>query len=125
MGEGKKKELCFNYTNKWHNCKTQKLLMEGVQSVPKEQAESFSEEYIQEIVVAPQEEQGAEISEISLHALIENPSPQAMRILGQIKGQWVVILIDMGNTHNFWDSSNLSKMHLPLSTGQGFETKID
>lgn len=61
----------------------------------------------------------------SLHALIENPSPQAMRILDQIKGQWVVILIDMGNTPNFWDSSNLSKMHLPLSTGQGFETKID
>lgn len=90
-----------------------------------EQAESFSEEYIQEIVVAPQEEQGAEISEISLHALIGNPSPQAMRILGQIKGQWVVILTDMGNTHNFWDSSNLSKMHLPLSAGQGFETKID
>lgn len=47
-----------------------------------------------------------------------------MRVLGQIKGQWEVILYDLKSNHPFLDSSQVSKMNLPMVTTQSFEVKI-
>jgi hypothetical protein len=38
---------------------------------------------------------------ISLHALTGLSSPQTLKLIGYIKHQKVIILIDSGNTHNF------------------------
>ena len=47
-----------------------------------------------------------------------------MRVLGQIKGQWEVILYNLRSNHPFLDSSQVSKMNLPMVTTQSFEVKI-
>jgi hypothetical protein len=38
---------------------------------------------------------------ISLNALIGFSTPQTLKLIGYIKNQKVIILIDSGNTHNF------------------------
>ena len=40
--------------------------------------------------------------EITLYALVGNPSPGTMRIEGKIQGHCLVILIDTGSTTIFW-----------------------
>jgi hypothetical protein len=43
--------------------------------------------------------------EISIHAISGIPTPNTMRIIGTIQQQRVVILVDLGSTHNFLDPS--------------------
>lgn len=63
-------------------------------------------------------------AKITLYALLGNPSPGTMRILGRIKHKEVVILIDSGSTHNFLDVYTWSALALPLSIGNTFEVKV-
>jgi hypothetical protein len=42
-----------------------------------------------------------EFLEISHNAIICHPSPKTMRIVGILRYQQVIILIDSGSTHNF------------------------
>jgi hypothetical protein len=42
-----------------------------------------------------------EFTENSLNAIICTPSPKTMRIVGILRYQQVIILIDSGSTHNF------------------------
>lgn len=53
-----------------------------------------------------------EIASISLHAMVGALSPKTMRVMGQLKKKWVVILVDIGSTHNFVDTSVTSKCNL-------------
>lgn len=41
--------------------------------------------------------------EISTHALSSSPSPKTMRIVGHVNGCAMVLLINIGFTHNFMD----------------------
>ncbi len=45
-----------------------------------------------------------EFPKISLNAITGTPSPKTMRIVGYLRFQPVVILIDSGSTHNFVDT---------------------
>jgi len=49
-----------------------------------------------------------EFPEISLNAIIGTPSPKTMRIVGILRYQQVIILIDYGSTHSFLDTKNCS-----------------
>ena len=40
---------------------------------------------------------------MSVHAIVEATSHQTMRIMGDIKKKTIIILIDLGSTHNFLD----------------------
>ena len=50
--------------------------------------------------------------EITLYALIGNPTSNTMRIKGRIQNHDVVSLIDFGSTHNFLDAVVLLVLHL-------------
>ncbi|OMO87253.1 Retroviral aspartyl protease [Corchorus olitorius] len=45
---------------------------------------------------------------ITLHALLGTAGPQTMKVIGKVKYQNVLILIDTGSTHNFFDA-NMAK----------------
>ena len=62
--------------------------------------------------------------EIKLYALIGNPSSITKRMLEKIKGQWAIILIDIGSTHNFLDSSILEALRLSVTSKKGFEVRL-
>ena len=55
---------------------------------------------------------------------MDSPSPGTMRIQGKINGHGLVILIDMGSTHNFVDAAMISVLHLPLDPSVTFEVKV-
>lgn len=42
-----------------------------------------------------------------------------MRVIRRVAGQWVVILIDSGSTHNFLDSGVAKKAKLPICAEKG------
>ena len=45
-------------------------------------------------------------------------------MLEKIKGQWAIILIDIGSTHNFLDSSILEALRLSVTSKKGFEVRL-
>ncbi|KAG6673174.1 hypothetical protein I3842_16G098000, partial [Carya illinoinensis] len=114
------KGVCYNCDDKWgpgHRCKAARLfimecndsneeeepqvidtldLLEGARSSPSRQSTTYIDT----------------TSKISIHALLRSPSPKTMRILGHIGSCAMVILVDIGSTHNFMDHFVLSKAHL-------------
>ena len=81
------------------------------------------------VVLGPQENVhladsvGAPV-EITLYALVGNPSTQTMRVKGRIKNHEIVSLIDSGRTHNILDAAELHTLNLPLDTSQILEVKV-
>ena len=118
MEERRKKGLCYYYDTKWHRghqCKELKLfLMEGMDVAGEEE------------VLAMEEQPNFEPkqSEITLYALLGSPSPGTMRVLGQIRGHWVVILLDTGSSHNFLDFTFVQTLSLPLDTIRILEVRV-
>ncbi|XP_040996213.1 uncharacterized protein LOC121242414 [Juglans microcarpa x Juglans regia] len=47
----------------------------------------------------------AGVASISVQALVGSPSPKTMRVFGQIRKRRLIILIDIGSTHNFVDTA--------------------
>ena len=43
--------------------------------------------------------------EITLYALTGTPTPGTLRVKGKVNGSGLVILVDIGSTHNFVDAS--------------------
>ena len=125
----RKKGLCFYCEEKWfarHKCKTPKVfLMEGVQASMPEVEVSFKE--VQEEECIPSKSSSELISqpaEITLYALLGNPSLGTMRVLGRINHQELVVLIDTSSTHNFLDTSIWMLLKLPRFIEDSFEVKI-
>ena len=63
-------------------------------------------------------------AEITLYALLGSPSLGTMRVLGRINHQDLVILIVTGCTYNFFDTSILMLLKLPMPIEDSFEVKI-
>jgi hypothetical protein len=101
MEDRRKRDLCYSCNAKWsrgHVCEGPKLfLIEEVENKEIEEADEADEATLMEIV--------EEESEISLNAIIGTPTPKTMRIVGWVKGQQVIVLIDLGSTHNFLDEN--------------------
>ena len=81
------------------------------------------------VVLGPQEnvhlaDNVGAFAEITLYALVGNPSTQTMRVKGRIKNHEIVSLIDSGSTHNFLDVVELHTLNLPLDTSQILEVKV-
>ena len=62
--------------------------------------------------------------EFKLYALIGNPSSRTKSVLEKFKGQWAIIHIDIGSTHNFLDSSILEVLKLSITSKKGFEVRL-
>ena len=63
-------------------------------------------------------------ADITLYALLGSPSPGTMRVLGQIKGHWVVILLDTGSSHNFLDFVLVKTLQLAIDTTRILEVRV-
>ena len=61
---------------------------------------------------------------ITLYALSGTPTVGTMRVMGKVKHKSVVILIDLGSTHNFVDSSLFSQLHIHVDSTQILEVKV-
>jgi hypothetical protein len=105
MVECQLKGLCYNYDEKYflgHKCKDQKLFT------------AISEDILEDNVETPLVSKSPKIADIippsdppevepviSLNALTGFSAPQTLKLIGYIKNQKVIILVDSGSTHNF------------------------
>ena len=63
-------------------------------------------------------------STISIHALLGTNGCQTMRVVGRIKKQTLVILIDFGRTHNFIDQAVVKKLRYPIKVITGVKVTV-
>ena len=63
-------------------------------------------------------------ADITLYALLGSPSPGTMRVLGQIKGYWVVILLDTRSSYNFLDFVLVRTLQLAMDTTRILEVRV-
>ena len=61
---------------------------------------------------------------ITLYALSGTPTSGTMRVIGRIMHKSLVVLIDLGSTHNFVDTSLFSQLHIPVDTSQVLGVKV-
>ena len=61
---------------------------------------------------------------ITLYALSGTLTSGTMRVKGRVKCKSVVILTDLGYTHNFVDPSLFSQLHIPVDSTQILEVKV-
>ena len=118
MEERRKKAFCYYCDEKWqpkHKCKGLKLFMiEEVLEVNQ----------VEVVEVDGNADFQLDQADITLYALLGNPSPGTMRVLGQIKGHWVVILLDTGSSHNFLDAILVKTLQLAVDTTRILEVKV-
>ena len=116
MKERRDKGLCFNCDEKFapgHRCK-KLFLIEGCW--PKED----SDDGIGDI----EEKEDSDELEISLHAMAGSSGPQTMQIHGVINQQSLVVLIDLGSTHNFIEDRLAEKLGLTCNREERFNVKV-
>jgi hypothetical protein len=97
MEEKRKKGFCYSCDAKWsrgHVCEGDpKLFL--IEEVETEELEEIDKATLQEVT--------KEEPVISLNAITGTPTPKTMRVVGTMKGQQVIVLVDSGSTHNFLD----------------------
>ena len=118
MEERRKKVLCYYCDEKWqpkHKCKGLKLFM--IEEMPEVNQ-------VEVVEVDGNADFQLDQADITLYALLGSPSPGTMRVLGQIKGHCVVILLDTGNSHNFLDVILVRTLQLAVDTTRILEVKV-
>jgi hypothetical protein len=127
MEERLRKGLIYLCDTKWSRgyvCEGSKLfLIEEIEEVVEDDLASL---VVEEVVSC--EENTMKKLEISLNAITGTPTPKTMRLIGVLKNQQVIILIDSGITHNFLDSKlatllgvmpkNEEEIQLKVANGQ-------
>ena len=63
-------------------------------------------------------------ADITLYALLGSPSPGTMRVLGQIRAHWVVILLHTGSSYNFLDFVLVRTLQLAMDTKRILEVRV-
>jgi hypothetical protein len=105
MDEGQLKGLCYNCDDKYfsgHKCKEHKIFMAMTESVSEEEEVIPPMEELPPLVDLTPPSDPPEVEPvISLNALIGFSTPQTLKLIGYIKNQKVIILIDSGSIHNF------------------------
>ena len=113
--ERKRKGLCMWCGQKFvqgHNCIRSQLYHILIDDTTANEGEP---EEFQDCMDSMEEGEHKEDSEvisptISLHALLGVEGCQTMRIMGKIKNQTLVMLVDSGSTHNFMDQTVARKL---------------
>ncbi|XP_042973080.1 uncharacterized protein LOC122304883 [Carya illinoinensis] len=126
MDEKRCKGLCYHCEEKWnptHQCKAPKAyllqtLEEPLEAGQTELAENEDNDPEMEPLVEQPE------SGISLNAMSGNPNAQTMRLLGNLCGVQVVVLIDSGSTNNFMDPWVSRKTKLLVADPRPISIKI-
>lgn len=103
LHEKRPKGICYNCDQKWtmgHRCRSQYLLLLGTANDELEDSPGDEQLTTSELeVVTPVEVVTGDIS--SLNTLAGQGNPRSLRLMGEITGRRVQVLIDNGSTHNF------------------------
>lgn len=62
--------------------------------------------------------------EISLNSVVGMSNPKTMKMLGTINGEQVVVMVDLGATHNFLSLATLERLRIPLHSTKGFGVSL-
>lgn len=117
MDDRRKRGLCYSRDSKWtrgHVCAAPKLFMiEEVETVEEEDmVEEFEDCRVED---SP---------ESSLNAITGTPNPRTMKLIGVLKSQQVVILIESGSTHNFVDTHLARMLGIQVQHGRTIKVKV-
>ncbi|XP_035542078.1 uncharacterized protein K02A2.6-like [Juglans regia] len=119
MDEKRKKGLCYHCDEKWnpqHMCKNPRIyLMQVDEELP------VVEVTEDEIGVA---ETNVEAPEISVATITGTPTMSTMRLMGTLMGEPVVIQVDLGSSHNFVESTLITKLKLPIDASSNLNVRV-
>jgi hypothetical protein len=128
MDECQLKGLCYNCDDKYfagHKCKEQKLFMAIFEDISEEDVETplVSESPKITDIIPPSDPPEVEPI-ISLNALTSFSTPQTLKLIGYIKHQKVIILVDSGSTHNFIHRRIAQETHCYIHAVNNFQIMI-
>jgi len=124
MEERHRKGLCYSCNAKWsrgHVCEggPKLFLLEEMEEVEDVDPASL---VVEELVSNANNTETD--PEISLNAITGTPTPKTMRLIGVLKNQQVIILIDSGSTHNFLDSKLAALLGLMPKNEEVIRVKV-
>jgi hypothetical protein len=128
MVERQLKGLCYNCDEKYfpgHKCKEQKFFMTISEDISEEDIETplVSESPETPDITPPSNPPEVE-SIISLNALTGFYTPQTLKLIGYIKHQKVIILVDSGSTHTFIHCRIAQETHFYIHVVNNFQIMI-
>jgi hypothetical protein len=128
MVECQLKGLCYNCDDKYfpsHKCKEQNLFMDISEDVLQEDVETpLVSKSLESIDITPPLDPPEVELVISLNALTGFFTPQTLKIIGYIKHQKVIILVDSGSTHNFIHRHITQETHCYIHLINNFQIMI-
>jgi hypothetical protein len=128
MAECQLKGLCYNCGDKYfpgHKCKEQNLFMAISKEISEEDDETPSMSKSPESTDTNPPSDPPEVEPtISLNALIGFSAPQTLKLIGYIKHQKVIILVDSGITHNFIHRRITQETHCYIHAINNFQIMI-
>jgi hypothetical protein len=128
MVEHQLKGLCYNYDDKYfpdHKCKEQNIFMAISEDISEEDEKTPSmSESPESIDITPPSDPLEVEPVISLNALTSFSAPQTLKLIGYIKHQKVIILVDSGSTHNFIHCRIAQETHCYIHTINNFQIMI-
>jgi hypothetical protein len=128
MVEWKLKGLCYNYDEKYflgHKCKDQNLFMSISKDISKEDVEnSLAYDSPESTDITPPLDPPEVDVIISLNALISFFAPKTLKLIGYIKHQKVIILVDSVNTYNFIHCHIAQETHRYIHVINNFQIMI-
>jgi hypothetical protein len=128
MDERQLKGLCYNCDDKYflgHKCKEQNLFMAISEDISEEDVETpFVSESPESTDITPPSDPPEVEPVISLNALTGFSAPQTLKLIGYIKHQKVIILVDSGSTHNFIHHRIAQETHCYIHAINNFQIMI-
>jgi hypothetical protein len=128
MVERQLKGLCYNCDEKYfsgHKCKEQNIFMAISEEISKEDEETPSmSESPKSIDITPPSDPPEVEPVISLNALTSFSAPQTLKLIGYIKHQKVIILVESGSTHNFIHRCIAQETHCYIHVVNNFQIMI-
>jgi hypothetical protein len=128
MDERQLKGLCYNCDEKYflgHKCKEKNLFMAISEDISEEDVETPLVSESPEITnITPPSDPPEVEPIISLNALTGFSTPQTLKLIGYIKHQKVLILVDSGSTHNFIHRRIAQETHCYIHAVNNFQIMI-
>ena len=125
--ELRRKNIIFNCKNPWEpknrcmgKCKAHYIEVISNNGEEEEVEKEHDCEHGKSIEKQPQGESKSE----SITTLSSVHIFHTFRIKGVLQGQWVTVLIDGGETHNFIDSTLVAKRGIPMMNFERFDVAV-
>jgi hypothetical protein len=122
------KGLCYNCDEKYflgHKCKEKNLFMSIFEDISEDNIETpLVSESPETLDITPLSDPPEVELVISLNALTSFSAPQTLKLIGYIKHQKVIILVDSGSTHNFIHRRIAQENHCYIHAVNNFQTMI-